>query len=129
MRHIATGGYWYNKKSRKWVSAGVDVVNYIQEHLKEARLLGLNYDMPAKIGTATLLVGNRDAQSHRSSRLPPIPWSETVSSAAVEVNGSQLLARATDSESHANVKEEPTDDVEMAEHNPPAPTLASRVFN
>lgn len=41
VKHIATGGYWYDSTFKKWVCAGQNVLCYLDEHPEQVRLLGL----------------------------------------------------------------------------------------
>ncbi|KAG1879856.1 hypothetical protein F4604DRAFT_1923063 [Suillus subluteus] len=42
IKHVATGGYWYDSKIKKWVCTGVQVLSYLNEHPGQAWLLGLS---------------------------------------------------------------------------------------
>ncbi|KAG1824629.1 uncharacterized protein BJ212DRAFT_1444390 [Suillus subaureus] len=42
IKHVATGGYWYDGEIKKWVHAGVQVLSYLDEHPEQAQLLGLS---------------------------------------------------------------------------------------
>lgn len=41
IKHIATGGNWYDNAVGKWVKGGSEVVQYLVEHQVQARLLGI----------------------------------------------------------------------------------------
>jgi hypothetical protein len=41
VKHVATGGYWFDAGARKWVRAGNAVQLCVSEHPSQARLLGL----------------------------------------------------------------------------------------
>ena len=41
IKHIATGGYWFDSSAKKWVCAGSAIRAYIQVHPEQSRLLGL----------------------------------------------------------------------------------------
>ncbi|KAG2120871.1 uncharacterized protein F5147DRAFT_741763 [Suillus discolor] len=36
IKHVATGGYWYNPKAEKWVQAGPVVIGYLHDHPEQA---------------------------------------------------------------------------------------------
>jgi len=42
VKHIATGGYWFDTISKGWVRAGEAVLHYLGEHPAQARLLGIH---------------------------------------------------------------------------------------
>jgi hypothetical protein len=41
VKHVATGGYWFDAGAKRWVRAGSAVQLYVDEHPSQARLLGL----------------------------------------------------------------------------------------
>ena len=41
VKHVATGGYWFDASTKRWVRAGSAVHSYVSEHPSQARLLGL----------------------------------------------------------------------------------------
>lgn len=41
MKHITTGGYWYDPTVKTWVRGGEMVLGYFDEHSEQARLLGI----------------------------------------------------------------------------------------
>ncbi|KAG1824214.1 hypothetical protein EV424DRAFT_1320857, partial [Suillus variegatus] len=40
-KHIATGGYWYDTHTERWVHGGPQVLTYLEHHPEQARLLGI----------------------------------------------------------------------------------------
>jgi hypothetical protein len=42
VKHIATGGYWYDPNVKKWICRGEQVISYLGEHPEQARLLGIS---------------------------------------------------------------------------------------
>ncbi|KAG0692392.1 hypothetical protein DFH29DRAFT_985782 [Suillus ampliporus] len=42
VKHIATGGYWFDTTRKKWVQAGDAVLSYLDQHPEQARLLGIH---------------------------------------------------------------------------------------
>lgn len=47
---MATGGYWFDNASKKWVRAGDAVLSYLDEHPEQARLLGICTQEPPATG-------------------------------------------------------------------------------
>jgi hypothetical protein len=41
VKHIATGGYWFDTGAKRWIRAGSAVHGYASEHPSQAQLLGL----------------------------------------------------------------------------------------
>jgi hypothetical protein len=41
VKHIVTGGFWRDPKTRKWVHAGGNVAAYMAAHPEQRRLIGL----------------------------------------------------------------------------------------
>ncbi|KIK24423.1 hypothetical protein PISMIDRAFT_98570, partial [Pisolithus microcarpus 441] len=41
VKHILTGGFWYEPRVQKWVHAGPVVLNFLSEHREHAKLLGI----------------------------------------------------------------------------------------
>jgi hypothetical protein len=44
IKHVATGGYWRDPGTKKWVQAGWAIRAHLTEHSEHARLLGLPND-------------------------------------------------------------------------------------
>ncbi|KAG2064229.1 hypothetical protein BDR04DRAFT_1130859 [Suillus decipiens] len=50
IKHIATGGYWYDDEIKNWVYTGIQVLSYLNEHPEQAWLLRLlNFGWSAPI--------------------------------------------------------------------------------
>jgi hypothetical protein len=41
IKHIVTGGFWYDNDASKWVQGGAQILGYLDKHSEQARLLGL----------------------------------------------------------------------------------------
>jgi hypothetical protein len=54
VKHIATGGYWFDAASKKWVRAGDKVLSYVEEHPEQARLLGIHTETSPVTGSVML---------------------------------------------------------------------------
>ncbi|KAG2115683.1 hypothetical protein BD769DRAFT_1629900 [Suillus cothurnatus] len=71
VKHIATGGYWFDAASKKWVRAGDKVLSYVEEHPEQARLLGIHTetspvtDKPVP-WTATRYISQRHVHQERT---------------------------------------------------------------
>lgn len=44
VKHILTGGYWYEKELKRWVRASPFVLDFLGEHPAHAKLLGVKLD-------------------------------------------------------------------------------------
>lgn len=44
IKHVISGGYWYERSVQKWVHAGPTVLRFVHEHPEQARLLGFKMD-------------------------------------------------------------------------------------
>ncbi|KAH7928239.1 hypothetical protein BV22DRAFT_974816, partial [Leucogyrophana mollusca] len=78
VKHIATGGYWQDGSSGKWVRGGKDVLSYLGENPAQARLLGL---LPGDPPTPGELSTN--------SPLPqkdPVSWAQTHCAAILKTD-------------------------------------------
>ncbi|KAG2752138.1 hypothetical protein P692DRAFT_201687974, partial [Suillus brevipes Sb2] len=42
VKHVATGGYWFDRNVKKWVRRGAQVLCYINERPEQAHLLGIS---------------------------------------------------------------------------------------
>ncbi|KAG0693203.1 hypothetical protein DFH29DRAFT_1007548 [Suillus ampliporus] len=67
IKHIATGGYWYDADAERWVQGGPGVVTFLEDHPEHARLLGIPNENLADPGTGTILTTER-------SKRDIIPW-------------------------------------------------------
>ncbi|KAL6300161.1 hypothetical protein BKA93DRAFT_819596 [Sparassis latifolia] len=54
MKHLATGGFWFDNSQRKWVCAGRQIITYISTHPPQARLLGIKTERPKEPGSQQL---------------------------------------------------------------------------
>ncbi|KAI9463504.1 hypothetical protein HD554DRAFT_2124595 [Boletus coccyginus] len=86
LKHIITGGFWYEKDLQKWTRAGPFVLNFLSDHPAQARLLGIKFDElkdePMGVaGTGRVIrvaSAVRSQDSRGSSRLSEaIPWRNT----------------------------------------------------
>ncbi|KEP45802.1 hypothetical protein V565_240180, partial [Rhizoctonia solani 123E] len=50
VRHIATGGWWFNSSTRRFCRAGPAILGHFKHHPKEYALLGLTFNIPAVPG-------------------------------------------------------------------------------
>ncbi|KAG2115374.1 uncharacterized protein F5147DRAFT_569473 [Suillus discolor] len=61
IKHITTGGYWYDANAGGWVQGGPLVVAHLEGHPEHGRLLGIPYESLADPGTVThAIAGSRD---------------------------------------------------------------------
>ncbi|KAG1737140.1 uncharacterized protein EDB91DRAFT_1083172 [Suillus paluster] len=77
IKHIVTGGYWYDNKASKWVRGGAQILGYLDEHPEQAQLLGLSVfnrstPIPGSRKTQTTLGTNR-----KTARDNTVAWNET----------------------------------------------------
>ncbi|KAH9949290.1 hypothetical protein B0H21DRAFT_889914 [Amylocystis lapponica] len=79
MKHLATGGYWFDNSQRKWVHAGHEILAYVSAHPSQARLLGLKTERFKEPGRAKIPPPVRN-ENGKISPTPSIPWSETLCS-------------------------------------------------
>ncbi|KAG2094609.1 uncharacterized protein F5147DRAFT_747791 [Suillus discolor] len=77
IKHVAMGGYWYDGEIKKWVCAGIQVLSYLDEHPKQAWLLGLSnfsHSVPisgsGKVETVT-------GKSGKTVWKDAVPWKDT----------------------------------------------------
>ncbi|KAG1889162.1 hypothetical protein F4604DRAFT_1915008 [Suillus subluteus] len=68
LKHIATGGFWMETKSKQWVHAAPGVLNYITNHPEQRHLLGVPTVHENHPGMATVPT---------SSKTSPVPWTST----------------------------------------------------
>ena len=87
VRHIATGGWLFDRRIRRWVSAGADILGHIESNPTQRQFLGIKEHH------------TDETQSTKLSKDAPLPWPRTQCSAA---------ATAT-SEAQGPVKGEPKD--------------------
>ncbi|KAG2132739.1 uncharacterized protein EDB93DRAFT_1255149 [Suillus bovinus] len=71
LKHVTTGGFWMESKSKRWVHAAPGVLNYISDHPEQRHLLGVPTVHQNHPGMATVPT---------SSKTSPVPWTSTRSS-------------------------------------------------
>lgn len=54
-KHIATGGWWKDSKTKKWVCAAPKVLRYILDHKEHAKLVGLPVKQAREPGMCLIL--------------------------------------------------------------------------
>ncbi|KAG1723899.1 hypothetical protein EDB19DRAFT_1915867 [Suillus lakei] len=75
IKHIATGGYWFDSVRKKWIRAGDAVLSYLDEHPEQARLLGIHIREPPVTGTSQLKKVTID--DGRPVAAKPVMWTAT----------------------------------------------------
>ena len=50
VKHVVTGGFWYDSIMGKWVKAGPNIIKYFDEHPHQRRLLGFPSLAPPEVG-------------------------------------------------------------------------------
>ncbi|KAG1803360.1 hypothetical protein EV424DRAFT_1331009, partial [Suillus variegatus] len=70
MKHITTGGYWYDPTVKKWVRGGEMILSYFDEHPEQARLLGIPNSGSGKSQTTFTAAG-------KTTRKDVVPWKTT----------------------------------------------------
>ncbi|KAG1738717.1 hypothetical protein EDB19DRAFT_1829024 [Suillus lakei] len=78
IKHVATGGYWYDSTIKKWVCTGEKVLCYLDEQPEQARLLGipnLGHNPPIP-GSGKIETTNPTATA-KSVRQNAVPWKTT----------------------------------------------------
>ncbi|KAH9946546.1 hypothetical protein B0H21DRAFT_808883 [Amylocystis lapponica] len=63
-RHMTTGGYWLDARTKRWVCSGREVQRHLQEHRVDAHLLGVDLPKPPRHGTITI---SSESPVHTSS--------------------------------------------------------------
>ncbi|KAH7919605.1 hypothetical protein BV22DRAFT_968262, partial [Leucogyrophana mollusca] len=74
VKHITTGGYWYDNARKRWVRAGAQVLSYLRDHPEQARLLGLS----------SFIAEPLQAGETRESIKDAIPWAQTRCAAVLQ---------------------------------------------
>ncbi|KAG2155018.1 uncharacterized protein EDB93DRAFT_1102011 [Suillus bovinus] len=74
IKHIATGGYWYNPNVKKWIHGGEQVISYLGKHPERAHLLGISSIiceplLPGSGNTETSHERNRESTKSRGSQM------------------------------------------------------------
>ncbi|KAG2346414.1 hypothetical protein BDR05DRAFT_878375 [Suillus weaverae] len=73
IKHIVTGGFWYDNNASKWVRGGAQIIGYLDEHPEQARLLGLSvFNRNAPIPAQTSLGANG-----KTAKDDAVPWKAT----------------------------------------------------
>ncbi|KAG1866336.1 hypothetical protein C8R48DRAFT_672094 [Suillus tomentosus] len=77
IKHIVTGGFWYDNNTSKWVQGGAQILGYLDEHPEQARLLGLsvfnrNAPIPGS-GKAQTSLGTNG----KTAKDDAVPWKAT----------------------------------------------------
>ncbi|KAF8417184.1 hypothetical protein L210DRAFT_3616068 [Boletus edulis BED1] len=76
VKHIVTGGYWYEKELKRWVRASPFVLDYLYEHPAQAKLLGVKLDDDEdKSGTGEFCRVNKSGKSEVSKS---VKWESTL---------------------------------------------------
>ncbi|KAG2145797.1 hypothetical protein DEU56DRAFT_708851, partial [Suillus clintonianus] len=100
IKHIVTGGYWYDDKASRWVRGGAQILGYLDEHPEQAQLLGLSaFNCRAPIPVQTTLGANG-----KMARDGAMAWKETrcwkilktVQPGVVYHQGKSVVAREGD---------------------------------
>ncbi|KAG1895977.1 uncharacterized protein F5891DRAFT_1193606 [Suillus fuscotomentosus] len=73
IKHVVTGGFWFDAVQKKWVRAGDAVRQYIAYHLEQRYLLGLNTANAKAAGSVRLPV------PANKGKVVTVPWSQTQS--------------------------------------------------
>ncbi|KAF8840259.1 hypothetical protein BDN67DRAFT_880617, partial [Paxillus ammoniavirescens] len=120
IKHIATGGYWFDKEIKKWVRGGSALQSYLPERPAQARLLGIKSESPLRIGMhccPLLLTGKKSTpllvgwQTTRcATKLQAAPHGHTTffqgasftakSGDTVRLNGNVIFCHGADKKSH-----------------------------
>ncbi|KAG2146590.1 uncharacterized protein EDB93DRAFT_1085956 [Suillus bovinus] len=79
IKHMATGSYWFDNTSKKWVQAGDAVLSYLNEHPEQAWLLGICTREPPATGNVFIeyLPGIVDSK--------PVLWTATRCAKALKL--------------------------------------------
>ncbi|KAG1786006.1 uncharacterized protein HD556DRAFT_1207162, partial [Suillus plorans] len=67
IKHIVTGGYWFDSVRKKWIQAGDAVLNYLDKHPEQAQLLGIHIREPPKV----------TINDERPAAAKPVMWTAT----------------------------------------------------
>ncbi|KAG2099140.1 hypothetical protein BD769DRAFT_1631222 [Suillus cothurnatus] len=94
VKHIATGGYWFDAVRKRWVRAGDKVLSYVDEHPEQARLLGIHMETPPVTGSVLLpkislkKVATEDGHSVAEK---PVMWTTTRCAKALDLPRSAAI--------------------------------------
>lgn len=76
-KHIATGGYWYDTHTERWVHGGPQVLTYLEHHPEQARLLGIPDQKLADPGMANPAIHSQtDSAMIGTGRIIVTDWSK-----------------------------------------------------
>lgn len=56
VKHIVTGGFWVDPKTKRWVSAGKDIIDYMDNHPNQRHLLGFHTIQLKPAGRLKILI-------------------------------------------------------------------------
>ncbi|KAK7016753.1 hypothetical protein VNI00_018830 [Paramarasmius palmivorus] len=89
VKHIITGGYWFDQKAGKWVQAGSGILRYIEDNVVFQKLLGLNTETEVHPGTVGYTFPkNDDKESKTNPRtLPGVLWQNTYAFKVTKSSG------------------------------------------
>ncbi|KAG1761023.1 hypothetical protein EDD22DRAFT_848083 [Suillus occidentalis] len=89
VKHIATGGYWFDAIRKRWAWAGDKVLSYVDEHPEQARLLGIHMETSPITGTGQLKkVATEDGHSVAEK---PVMWTTTRCAKALDLPPSATI--------------------------------------
>ncbi|KAG1728357.1 hypothetical protein EDD22DRAFT_742551, partial [Suillus occidentalis] len=71
VKHIATGGFWYDSKTSKWVRGSQEVLGYIYNHPEQAQLLGLSHLVCSPPAESTI------GTNGKTTRKGAVAWKNT----------------------------------------------------
>ncbi|KIM68349.1 hypothetical protein SCLCIDRAFT_105912, partial [Scleroderma citrinum Foug A] len=75
IRHIVTGGFWFDQEHEKWVCGGKDAIDYLPSHLQQAHLFRLSVSYADTTGRVALV----DGLKNKKVALHPVLWGNTCS--------------------------------------------------
>ncbi|KAN0085722.1 hypothetical protein V8E55_006856 [Tylopilus felleus] len=79
IKHILTGGYWYDTALKKWVHASPFILDFLHEHPAHAKLLGVRLnDDEIKSGTGEFCHIKDSDKGSRSFASKPVKWKSTL---------------------------------------------------
>lgn len=89
VKHIATGGYWLDPNTQRWVQAGIHVRTYVNDHPEQRRLMGIP-DLPSKQPGATHLPAR--VVNEKREIVPPVEWQTTEAGKLSRLDVHQIQA-------------------------------------
>ncbi|KAF8833805.1 hypothetical protein BDN67DRAFT_992780 [Paxillus ammoniavirescens] len=75
VKHIITGGSWHDPTTKKWEKAGPGVLEYINEHPHQCKLLGIPDMTSGEVGATRL--PTQVNEKGRREMVPTIEWQHT----------------------------------------------------